>query len=91
MTSEHTKDPTQQFFEKHNYFGLSSENIIIFEQNTLPTLDFEGKIYLSAKHRISRAPDGNGGLYAALTDPSYNVLKVWPFQLPCCLLALMYM
>ena len=76
MTSEHTKEPTLQFFKKHGYFGLSPANIIVFEQNTLPTLDFEGKVYLSDKHRISRAPDGNGGLYAALVDPRNDILKV---------------
>lgn len=76
MTSEHTKEPTQTFFEKHNFFGLNSENIIIFEQNTIPTLNFDGKMYLSEKHRISRAPDGNGGLYDALINPSHDILKV---------------
>ena len=76
MTSEHTIDPTKQFFEKYDYFGLSPENIVFFEQNTLPTLDFEGRVYLSEKHRISRAPDGNGGLYAAMVNPALDILKV---------------
>ena len=76
MTSEHTIDPTRQFFEKHDYFGLSPENIVFFEQNTLPTLNFEGRMYLSEKYRISRAPDGNGGLYAALVNPACDILQV---------------
>ena len=76
MTSEYTKDPTLEFFEKHNYFGLSSENIIVFEQYTLPTINFEGRVYLSEKHRLSRAPDGNGGLYRALVHPNHHILKV---------------
>jgi UDP-N-acetylglucosamine/UDP-N-acetylgalactosamine diphosphorylase len=75
MTSEHTKEPTEKFFEEHNHFGLSPENVVIFEQNTLPTLDFEGKVFLAEKHRISRAPDGNGGLYAALVQPEHDILK----------------
>ena len=47
MTSEHTKEPTLEFFEKHDYFGLDPSNVVVFEQNTLPCLEFDGKIILS--------------------------------------------
>lgn len=70
MTSEKTRAPTLQFFQEHSFFGLKAENVCIFEQNTLPCMDFAGKILLSSKSRISRAPDGNGGLYSALAGNS---------------------
>jgi len=66
MTSGATIEPTVEFFKEHDYFGLNSNNIVFFEQNTLPCLTFDGKIILDQAHAIARAPDGNGGLYKAL-------------------------
>ena len=56
MTSEHTKEPTLEFFENHNYFGLKKDNLVVFEQGMLPTFTFDGRIILEKKHKISKAP-----------------------------------
>ncbi|KAM8716571.1 hypothetical protein ACLKA7_003450 [Drosophila subpalustris] len=66
MTSEHTKQPTLEYFEANNYFGLQEKNVLLYEQGSLPCFDYDGRIILDAKHRVSRSPDGNGGIYRAM-------------------------
>ncbi|KAF9432416.1 UDP-N-acetylglucosamine pyrophosphorylase [Entomortierella beljakovae] len=66
MTSGPTRPATVAFFQENNYFGLESSNIVFFEQGTLPCLTFDGKIMMETKSRVAVAPDGNGGVYAAL-------------------------
>ena len=73
MTSEATKEITQQYFKEHNHFGLQKENVIFFEQHTLPCMTFDGKIILDSYGKIAKSPDGNGGLYRALHTDKLTV------------------
>ncbi|CAF1037658.1 unnamed protein product [Brachionus calyciflorus] len=61
-------EQTEKYFESNKFFGLDKENVKFFEQFQLPCLTNEGKIILDQKFKISKAPDGNGGLYKALYE-----------------------
>ncbi|KAH9526356.1 UDP-N-acetylglucosamine pyrophosphorylase [Dermatophagoides farinae] len=67
MASEHTIEPTIEFFKKHNYFNLDEKNIRFFEQDIIPCFTLDGKIILKETYKLARSPNGNGGLYEAIS------------------------
>lgn len=55
MTSGPTRAPTEAFFQEHKYFGLSQDDVIIFEQGILPCISNEGKILLESKSKVHKS------------------------------------
>lgn len=72
MTSFQNDAETRKFFEDNNYFGYPHDKVHFFMQNVEPTCDFNGKVYLAEKWRISFSPNGNGGWYSSLINAGYN-------------------
>lgn len=66
MTSEKNNEDTMNFFKEKNYFGYNSDYISFFVQDMAPSVDFDGKIYLESKSRISLSPNGNGGWFSSI-------------------------
>ena len=52
MTSGPTRGPTEQFFQRHDYFKLCKDDVIIFEQGVLPCISNDGKILLESKSKV---------------------------------------
>jgi len=68
MTSQANDGPTRAFFAEHDHFGLDPERVLFFTQGMWPALTPEGRIILDAPDHVFMAPDGHGGLLAALRD-----------------------
>lgn len=52
MTSGPTRKPTEEFFKEHDYFGLSEDDVVIFEQGILPCIGNDGKILMESKSKV---------------------------------------
>lgn len=68
MTSTTNHADTVAFFQKNNYFGYPRDRVFFYEQDVAPSCDYNGKIYLSEKHRVALNPNGNGGWYSSLIN-----------------------
>jgi len=68
MTSPANHAATIAFFESHGFFGLSAADVRFFPQRQMPAFLPDGRIALSAPHRLALAPDGHGGSLRALAE-----------------------
>ncbi len=66
MTSEKNNDATIAFLKEHNFFGYPEDKITFFKQDMAPASDYEGKVYMESKSRISTSPNGNAGWYTSM-------------------------
>lgn len=66
MTSDKNHEKTVAFFERMNYFGYDKNYITFFMQEMAPAADYQGKIYMEEKGKMSTSPNGNGGWFASM-------------------------
>lgn len=68
MTSDKNNEATIKFLTEKNFFGYNSEYIHFFKQDMAAATDYEGKIYLEEKGKLSTSPNGNGGWFSSLKN-----------------------
>lgn len=66
MTSDKNHDATVNFLEEHAYFGYKKEYITFFKQEMAPATDYDGKVYMEEKWKMSTSPNGNGGWFVSM-------------------------
>lgn len=66
MTSDKNHEATVRFLKEHDYFGYREEYVTFFIQEMSPACDYQGKVYMEEKWKISTSPNGNGGWYSSM-------------------------
>lgn len=66
MTSDKNHEQTVSFWQEHNYFGCTEEEVKFFKQDMASAVDYNGKIYLERKDTVALSPNGNGGWFASM-------------------------
>lgn len=68
MTSDKNHAATTSFLKEHDYFGYRAEYVHFFMQEMAAATDYQGKIYLEEKGRLSTSPNGNGGWFISMKN-----------------------
>ncbi len=66
MTSDKNHDKTTAFFKANDYFGYDPSYVTFFKQEMAPAADYNGKIYMEDKDKMSTSPNGNGGWFLSM-------------------------
>lgn len=66
MTSDKNHAKTTAFFEEKDYFGYKKEYVHFFMQEMAPASDYDGKVYMEEKGKMSTSPNGNGGWFVSM-------------------------
>ena len=66
MTSDKNNDATVRFLTEHAFFGYNKDYVHFFKQEMAAATDYNGKIYLEEKGKLSTSPNGNGGWFISL-------------------------
>lgn len=66
MTSDKNHEATVKFLKEHDFFGYQADRVHFFKQEMAPAADYEGKVYMEEKYKISTSPNGTGGWYASM-------------------------
>ena len=72
MTGPSTDGPTREYFAKRGNLGLSDQELMIFQQGTMPAVDAKtGRILMESTSSIALSPDGHGGIVRALAKTGW--------------------
>lgn len=66
MTSDKNHEATTSFFREKNYFGYDPGHVTFFMQDMAPAADYNGKVYMEEKYKMSTSPNGNGGWFLSM-------------------------
>ena len=66
MTSDKNHERTVSFFREHAFFGYREDMVWFFKQEMAPATDYNGKVLLETKGKISTSPNGNGCWFVSL-------------------------